>query len=309
MNIRKQHAFIKWFSRLIDQGYSIEEALERLSFIEKNTTKRLKEKLELGYSLNEALRTLRFKSFAYDLVTIGLENNCLDRCLQLLVKRYEFSLFLYKRWQELLFYPCSLFLIAMVAFEYLRLQLYPLFLRLTNSPFIEHHSILTFFSFHLLKVILIGIIALFVVFRRFPRLLNLFPLVRELRTLSFCHQLNVFIQSGYSLEESLHVLRQQKSFSNDIDYFEERIIGHKNTSVKLSMFTEGFIQMFLLGFKTNSLTEHLTDYETLYTELCETKIKRVSHGLQYGLFFIIAINILMVYYVMMEPIMKIINYL
>ena len=93
MNIRKQHAFIKWFSRLIDQGYSIEEALERLSFIEKNTTKRLKEKLELGYSLNEALRTLRFKSFAYDLVTIGLENNCLDRCLQLLVKRYEFSLF------------------------------------------------------------------------------------------------------------------------------------------------------------------------------------------------------------------------
>lgn len=308
MHISKQYTLIKWLSRLIEQGYSLQESIQRLSLIEKQAMKKLKEKLDQGLPLDDALRTLHFKPYAYNFVTIGLKSNRLDRCLQLLIKRYEFDLTLNRLWQQLLFYPTVLFSMALVGFEYLRIQLYPLLMRMAEIETVSTPPSLTFLSFHLLKVIFVGLIILYVVFRRFPRLFNVFSLIKGFRTLTFCHHLNLLLSSGYSLEESLQQLKAILD-PKDVFEFEKILMDPYYESNSFCSFTDGFLHSFQFGLSTNQLSEQLADYESFSFELVQTKVKQLIHWIQYGLFLVIALNILMVYYVMMMPMIRMTDWL
>ena len=308
LHITKQYTLIKWLSRLIEQGYSLRESVYRLSLIEKKAMKQLFVQIEQGLPLNEAIRTLRFKPYAYEFITIGLKSNRLDRSLQLLVKRYEFDLTVYKLWLQLLFYPTVLFLLALVGFEYLRIQLYPPLLRMMETETVSIPPVLIFLAFHLLKLILVGVIVLYVVFRRFPRLFNVIPLIKEFRTLTFCHQYHLFLQSGYSLDEALEQLVGTMDHQ-DINDIRRIILDPTVERHPLSRFTESFIQVLFIGLSTNQLSEQLSDYMSLSFEIFQSKIKRLIQRVQYGLFLIIALNILMVYYVMMMPIIHITDWL
>ena len=303
MKLEKQCAFIKWLSRLIDQGYSLEESLEHLSFIEPQMTKRIQRALERGIAFNEAIRYLRFKSYAYHLLTIAIETNTFDRGLKLLLKRYDFELKQRKHFRELLYYPLTLFLFAVILFEYFRVELYPMLLRLSLDVTLS--PLHTFLAFHLLKLVLALLVIGYIVFRRFPRTFHLIPLVRELRTLSFCHQLNVLLQSGHSMEEALDLFEKQNAaLRKDIQRLKECIVQNCLINHPYFRFTQRFIHVLLLGLRTNQLTEQLSVYERLAEERCELELKRIGQWLQYGMFLLIAFNILMVYYVLVFPIIN-----
>lgn len=308
MKLTKQYAIIKWLSRLIDQGYALEEALSLLALIEGREMKRLKSLLDQGIPLHEACKRMHFKSYGFELLSIGMESNQLSESLHLLLKRFHFDLSIEKQRREMLNYPLMLFLFSLIGFEWLRLKLFPALERLREAFPVEQDPRVTFFAFHLLKIIFLIVCAIFVVNKVFPRLINCVRLTKQFRSLVFCHHLNLLISTGCSLEEAFQKL--SKTLNRNV-YQTEGLINHILNETKLhrlSSFDQGYVQALRLGLMSNRLSEQLQDYELLYEEIIQGKMKQLAQFLQFGVFIVVAVNILLIYFVMIIPLFQMSNY-
>lgn len=107
------------------------------------------------------------------------------------------------------------------------------------------------------------------------------------------------------MEEALDLFEKQNAaLRKDIQRLKECIVQNCLINHPYFRFTQRFIHVLLLGLRTNQLTEQLSVYERLAEERCELELKRIGQWLQYGMFLLIAFNILMVYYVLVFPIIN-----
>lgn len=306
MNFDRQYFFIKNINRLLNQGYSVLDTLNLLIMIHPKEINLIKSKLAQGTSLAQSFKALKFKPFVYEAVLIGEKSNKINEVLILIEKQYYFYQKIKKLFTKLLLYPLVICFISLICFELIRINLYPLIQSLSKDFFIKNNKILVFIAFHLLKIIGAITISIIVLFTINKSLANIVPIIKNYRLLKIIKYLDVLLTCGYSLDEAIKIL--ETSLNNQIyriDLLTTILINKTDIKLKLTPFDKSFVLYFKQGIINNDIINALRDYHFIYEDILASQITRTSYYLQFSLFFIIAINILLIYYVIMLPILQI----
>lgn len=310
MNFNKQYFFIKNINRLLNQGYSIFDTLNLLSQIHYKEISLIKNTLAEGNSLANAFKTLKFKSFVYEAILIGEKNNKIDEVFNLIEKQYFFYQELKKMFNKLLLYPIIICIVSLVCFELIRINLYPIILSLSKDFEIYHNKWLVFIAFHFLKIIGVITIGIITLFSFNKRLANIIPIIKKYRLLKIIKYLDILLTCGNSLAETINTL--STSLNNKIyrvDILATMLINKIDyKKYRLTPYDKSFSLFFKQGMINNDFIHALRDYEYIYEDILYLKISRLSYYLQFTVFLIIAVNIMLIYYVIMLPILQISEY-
>lgn len=307
MNFPNQYLFIKNLDRLLAKGYSLKEALTMLRNLRRKEIVYIDKKLQEGMLLSQILRKLRFKLFIIEAIVIGEKTNKLNEVISLIVKQMDFYQKMTKQISKVLLYPLILLGFAIICFEVIRTNLYPIVKHLLSDYHYQNNNLFAFLTFHLLKIIGLLVLIILIVFKSHKPLGNLIPLIKEYRTLSFLKYLEILLVCGYSLAEAFRILQQsldEKVYRIDtlaLVLLEERDLP------KLTPYNQHTIEYFKMGIKSNDLVGVLNDYHFFYDSLLFDKFAKVTYYLQFFLFLLLSINIFCIYYLIMIPMFQITN--
>lgn len=307
MNCEKQYLLIKILNRLLSKGYSLVEAIEMMRNIDVKIIKQIKQMLEVGYLLSSIFKTLKFKRFVYETIQVGEKSNKLNEVITLIERQFDFYLKLKKQINKVLLYPSILYIFALICFEMIRINLYPVIDTLLGDFAIGQNKVLIIIAFNLLKWI--GGILLFILFicKYYKTLGNIIPLMKVYRSLTLSKHIEILLMCGNSLEEVFMILK--KSLNPKIyrlDEFERSLLNETKVSV-LYPYTLSFMQYFKLGMNSNDLIGALQDYIYIYDEILFDKLTKMTYYVQFGLFSLLSINIFLIYYIVMIPMLQISN--
>ena len=305
MKLNKQYQFFKMLNKFIEKGYSFNESLHFLTTIYPKTTNKIIKGLEKGQTLAILFKKCHFKHFVSDFLIIGEASNKVNDSIAMIVTYFDFIIKIKKHISKTLYYPFILFIIALIAFEFISTFLYPLL----NSLYIESipNPHLVFLAFNSLKYISIIVLAILGLNLLFKKLSNGLPFVKLYRSLYLCHHLMILMRCGYSLEDAMTELNNtldSKKYS--IDALNQLLIHSKKPSMFFS-FHPTFIQFLKIGIDSNRLYPLLDDFQSIYIGHLEDGLFKVSYRLQTGIYLIIAVNIFLIYYVIMIPMYSITN--
>ncbi len=307
MNNEKQYFLIKRFNRLLHKGYSLNNTIELMLPINPKIIGRMKILLEKGESLSTIFKILKFKRFVYETLEVGEKSNKINEIISLIEHQFEFYMKLKKQIFKVLLYPLILFLFALICFEMIRINLYPVIDTLLGDFSIKENKYLILIAFNLLKWLGGLGLFLFTILYYFKPLTNFFPFFKIYRTLTLTKHLEILLFCGNSLEEALIVLT--RSFNQKIYYideFKQSLLQDKKLS-SFTPYTTNFMQYFKLGIKSNDLVVSLQDYYLIYDEILFDQLSKLTYYIQFGLFSLLSMNIFLIYYIVMIPMLQISN--
>jgi len=305
MNMNNQYLLIKILNRLLSKGYSLTEAIDMMTNISVKTIHHMKRMLEEGEMLSTIFKSLKFKRFVYETIIVGEKSNKLNEVISLIERQFDFYLKLRKQINKVLLYPLILFVFALMCFEIIRVNLYPIIEALLGDFAIFQNKILILIAFNLLKWVACLLICIVFISKYYKTLTNLIPLMKIYRTLIFSKHLEILLMCGNSLEEALMII---KSSLNPkvyrLDDFESTLLNDTKMGI-YSPYTKGFMQYFKLGMNSNDLTCALQDYIYIYDEILFDQLTKLTYYIQFGLFSLLSINIFLIYYIVMIPMLQI----
>ncbi len=305
MNSERQYMIVKILNRLLIKGYSLLEAIDMMKQVHGNIISRMKQKLDEGNLLSHTFKILKFKPFVHDTIQIGEKSNKIQVAFGLLEEQFDFYLKIKKQMNKVLLYPVILFGFALFCFEMIRINLYPIIENLLIEFSIIQNKVLIIISFHLLKWIACILFMIFFILYHKKNLANLVPSIKLYRTIILAKQLVILLSCGNSLEEAFIIL--QSSLNPKIYNFkhlESALLNDSKLGLS-SSYSESFLQYFKLGMKTNDLVNALKDYITIYEEILIDHLTKLSYYIQFGLFSLLSINIFLIYYIVMIPMLQI----
>lgn len=305
MNVNEQYLLIKSFNRLLEKGYSLNEAIILMTNIKPKVIKRIKQLLNEGNMLSQIFKKLRFKRFVYDFLLIGEKSNKINEVIVLIEKEYEGYLKLKKQMNKVLLYPIVLYVFALLCFEIIRINLYPIIDTILGDFGVNQNQTIIFIAFNLLKVIGIISIIIFLLILYFKQIPNILPFVKNNRCLIVVKNLIILLTCGNSLDEALMILEEglnQKIYR--INELKQALFNNHKFTI-FSPFNLAFKEYFKLGLQSNELVSTLVDYHDITSETFLDKITKLAYIIQFILFTILSINIFLIYYLIMIPMLNI----
>ncbi|QVK19195.1 type II secretion system F family protein [Mycoplasmatota bacterium] len=307
MNCEKQYLLIRILNRLLTKGYSLLEAIEMMKNIDTKITRQMKEMLETGNLLSTVFKRLKFKRFVYETIQVGERSNKLNEVITLIEGHFDFYLKFKKQINKVLLYPLILFIFALICFEMIRINLYPVIKTLLGDYAIGQNDLLIFLSFNLLKCIALFLFVISLICKFYNSLSNLLPLMKIYRSLTLSKHLEVLLMCGNSLEEALIILKNSfNPITYRLDTFELSLLDDKKVG-SFCPYPLAFIQYFKLGMKSNDIIGALQDYVYIYDEILFDKLTKITYYVQFSLFSLLSINIFLIYYIVMIPMLQISN--
>jgi len=307
MNFPNQYLFIKNLERLLGKGYSLKEALNMLKHLKYKEIEYIDKKLQEGMLLSLILKKLKFKTYIYEGIRIGEKTNKLNEAIILVAKQMEFYQKVNKQISKVLLYPLVLLCFAIICFEVIRINLYPVVKILLNDYQFQNNELFAFLTFNSLKIMGLLVLIIVIIINVYKPLGNLIPLIKEYRVINLLKYLEILLVCGYSLDEAFRLLTQ--SLNNKIYQLEIlsfALLGDKELP-KLTPYNRNIIEYLQMGIKSNDLVRVINDYHYFYDSLLFDKFAKITYYLQFIFFLLLSVNIFCIYYLIMFPMFQITN--
>ncbi|ERJ13788.1 type II secretion system F family protein [Haloplasma contractile] len=303
MNIRLESSFFNVLENFLDKGYSLHDSLLLMGTSFSKITNQMTTSLNLGHSFSETVKAMGFKRMTKELIQIGEQSNKINQAIRNINDYFELKIKLTEMINKILIYPIIVFTLAFFCFIFIEIRVLPIVSSLKDLETASLSDyILHFIAFNSLKV-LIGIGVVVAIFHKvLPQLFNLLSIVKLFRSLYLCTTILLIVESGASLEESIKILSK---FLNAKVYrltqFKRFIITGTYKKDPLSCFHFSFRQFIRMGISANNLNSMLVDYKLCYTRILFQKLGHLVQSTQFFIFLILSINIFLIYYIIMIP--------
>ncbi|MDF2700225.1 MAG: type secretion system protein [Haloplasmataceae bacterium] len=306
MNIYKQYEFIKMLNGLFKRGYTLSESLNMMTNVNNKLIAKIKSLLDCGISIAQVFKQLKFLKIVYETIEIGESTNRLNDVINMIENYLIFYIQTKNQINKVLMYPSMLLFMAIVGIEFIRIKLYPVINTLLSDFNVEQNQMIIFISFNLIKIL--GIILLLVTIFAYiyKPIQNMIPVIKTYRSLYISHNLKILLACGNSLETSLFILgKSLKESIYDLGIIRKSMFDTTYKIPLFSAFSSIFIYFFKLGINSNNLFVTLDDFTIIYFDYLNNQLTKIIYYIQFIIFTLLAINIVLIYYVIMIPMFSI----
>lgn len=328
-----QLLFLNRLSRLLNNGYSLIEALEVIKWDKTlhDAADTIITSLKDGNSIDQAFEKANFStaitSYLYFTRVSGEINTSIEKCLQM----YEQRLRYIKKFQQVIRYPIVLFVVFTILFYFIQQSVLPSFLNLFEST-TETSSIL-FFAIHFGEwvgnIAYISLILLVVIgiawnmnkeklsIEQQVKIFRSIPIYRSYKRIQvsflFATHFSSLLKTGIPIKEILRTMAGQKKLSV-LTHYSELIIDELNQGkhiasllLQLKLIDKQLSIIFQKNADAETLEKDLSVYADLLTEEMNRKIMKTITYIQPIFFLILAGFIIFIYITLMWPMFQLIK--
>ncbi|WAA11449.1 competence type IV pilus assembly protein ComGB [Fervidibacillus halotolerans] len=335
-SIKDQSIFFKRLSTLLDEGYTMNDAIRFLSIqaerSKRASLKNIEIQLKNGNPFYEVLKEMKCHPISVSFCFYGEQNGRLSDALQtaaeILQRRYEDRMKL----EKLAAYPFFLLLLIGILFFFFQWLLLPQFQYLYQSFQIKPNlflSILFWINAHpvsFLFIILIPFLLVLYLFYwmkgrktsyEFQCMLVAIPfvgsLVRLMNTYYIAYQFSQFLKNGLSLAESLAFIKKDPG-KHYLSECAERIEGDLLMGIpfdqaisKIPFWQPELVYVIRHGQMSGKLDLELESFSRYCMESFSENVERLMKFLQPTIFFFIGIWLIFLYFSLLSPSFQFIN--
>ncbi|MDL4841559.1 competence type IV pilus assembly protein ComGB [Aquibacillus rhizosphaerae] len=331
--IQEQHKFLSQLHRLLENGYTLTNALEVIQWdhrwVEKASS--ISNTLKQGKPLNQALFQANFDekivSFMYFAMAHGDLKTSLKQCCLMLQQQLDFI----KKFKQSTRYPLVLFLLFIILLYFVKNSVYPSFIQLFSST--GQSSLFNKISISIIDILFNGIFVGSIIVIGFflywmvkkdkldaEEQINIYkkiPIIRTFQRLNttflFSIHLSSLLYAGISLKQSLHILKANPNIPI-ISFYSDLLInelqkGHPLTSALPSCYLleNELSSIFQKNSNNDDLVVDLTMYAEFLMNYMEEKMKKIISLIQPIFFIVMAALIIFIYLSLMLPMFQLIQ--
>ncbi|MDC3413404.1 type II secretion system F family protein [Aquibacillus sp. 3ASR75-11] len=333
LTLEEQYTFLHRLHRLIQNGYSLLESLEMISWDTKMAEHAwiIYHDLKTGAPIDKCFEKVHFSDkivayFIFARINGDLEKT-LERCCLMLQQQMDHM----KKFQQTSRYPFILFCFFVLLITFVKTMVYPAFIQLFESSL--QSSAVTELSLFLINLLLGGLIGLgsisffalfvwrFLKSRLHPSVqINIYrkiPIFKKYKsiqlTFMFCTHFGSLLKTGMPIKDALQFLKEQHRlpilsyYASQMTYELERGFHLSSLLSSFALFEKELTTIFQRNANVQLLEKDLTMYSELLTERLQASTKKVI-GLIQPLFFILLAGIIIfVYLSIMLPMYNLIQ--
>lgn len=331
--IKEQTIFIKRLSQLLNQGYSIDEALNALKWYSKwrDITEYLMVELEKGRSFDQALADLNFHDSIVSFIHFAMYHGQLIDALNQSVELVQNHLAIIARFKQTIRYPMVLVFSFIILLFFIQTYIYPAFIQLyssfTATSSIVFSAIRTINFLYYLIIIFISLFVLLVVIwimakEKLPmslrlKVLNKLPIIRyyfkKQMTFLFSIHLSSLLEAGITLKDGLKIMVEQDDHSL-LSYNCSLIQKDLTTGLPVSeafrnhpYFSRELQHIFYHQNTNQRLKRDLLTFANLTIDQLQTSLEKGIKILHPTILAIVALCIIFVYLSILIPMLQLIQ--
>ncbi len=335
--LNEQILFLKRLGMLLDEGYSISDAIRFIKIqLSKNKhaplTKSI-EQLKNGEKFYTVLNQLFFHSTAVSFIYYGEKNGQLARALQtastILLEREKRK----EKIKKLLMYPIFLLIVTGIMFFVISWQLLPQFAQLYDSFQAEPNHFIKFFywiyehpkiiSLTILSIFLVGVTSFFIFKKRrtsyeIQFTLRKLPVIGDLvqlwNTYYIAYHTSQLLSGGLSLSQSLLFIKddpEKPYLAEAIEKINKGLLDGEslaNAVGEIPIWRKELVAVIEHGQLSGKLEIELNAYSQYCLELFFDRLEKLIKFIQPLIFSFIALWIIIMYFSIMLPSFQLINY-
>lgn len=328
-----QLRFLKRFSRLLANGYSMIDALEAMKLDKQliMITKQIIISLKHGTSIDQAFDQAHFHSSITSYFYFIKENGDVLSSIEKCVTMYENRLAYKRKFQEMIRYPLILLIIFSVLLYFVKQFVLPSFIQLFQSNALASSTItFSMVMIEYLTLLAIGIsmltFILIIIWQINKRKINIetqikwfnyIPVYRKYLSLQTSFQLathlSTQLKTGMSLKDILHNMSRQSKMPI-IAYYASLMIVELNNGLqltnllsKLSLLEKELTEIFQKNINQEALEKDLDIYAEILTEELHRKMMKTITLIQPIFFILVACFIVSIYLTLMWPMFQLIK--
>lgn len=328
-----QLRFLKQLARLLENGYSIIDALEVIKWDKQliKAANQMIESLKHGVPVDQAFEVAKFHHTITTYLYFVKDNGDVLSSIKKSIEMYESRLVYTKKFQDIIRYPLILLFIFSILLYLINEWVLPSFLDIFQSN--TSASSMVYFSITLIDYLAqlsFVFIILFMIFfliwhvnkRRFPiqtqiKVYSAIPIYRKYLRLQtsfqFALHLSTQLKTGMSIKEILANMSQQKKLPI-IAYYTSLMTTElsngfplKGLLSQLTLFEKQLTIIFQKNTNRFALEKDLTAYSDLLTEELQRKILKAITLVQPIFFILVACFVIFIYLTLMWPMMQMIR--
>lgn len=328
-----QLRFLKQLARLLENGYSMIDALEVLKWDKQLiiAADQMIESLKHGISIDEAFERAKFHHTITTYLYFVKDNGDVLLSIKKGTEMFENRLKYMKKFQDMIRYPMILFFIFSILLYFINGWVLPSFLDIFQSN--ASASTMIIFTImvidYLVKVLLVFITLLIVIClimiankRKIPiqkqiKLYNVIPIYRKFLTLQTSFQFSIHLstqlKTGMSIKEILAHMSQQKKLPI-IAYYTSLMMTElsngyplSNLLSQLSFFENQLTLIFQKNSDNLALERDLAAYADMLTDELDRKTMKAITLIQPVFLILVGCFIIFIYLALMWPMMQMIR--
>ncbi|WP_229666681.1 competence type IV pilus assembly protein ComGB [Paraliobacillus quinghaiensis] len=333
LSLQEQNYFLIRLSRLLDQHYTLLDALTVLQWNTKweKHAELIESTLKEGNSLDIALNKANFDSRIISFLYFAMKHGNIKKALLQSIQLVDQQLSLWKKFKQVTQYPIVLFFLFILLLYFIKTSVFPSFIQLFSTT--THTSDMTSFALNLINILFqtflyggIFIICCGIYWLVIQRKLSIYkkvkiyqriPLLKKIispnATLLFSLHLSSLLQAGLSLKDCFDILTKQ-SQNPLLAYHSEIIMDGLKQGQLISQILPGCALLeqdlhaiFQKNTTSEMLAKDLQTYADFLLEHLQLKIKKFLTLIQPTFFIIIATCIIFIYLSLLLPMFQLIN--
>lgn len=328
-----QLRFLKQLARLLENGYSIIDALEVIKWDKQliMIANQIIDSLKKGVQIDQAFESAKFHQTITTYLYFVRDNGDVLSSIKKSTEMYESRLEYMKKFQDIIRYPLILLFIFSILLYFINEWVLPSFLDIFQSN--DNASSMIYFSIMLIEyitklsmILILLLIAFYLIWhlnkRRFPiqaqiKLYGAIPIYRKFLRLQTSFQFSIHLstqlKTGMSIKEILDNMSQQKKLPI-IAYYTSLMTtelgnGFPLTSLlsQLTFFEKQLTIIFQKNTDSFALERDLVAYADMLTEELHRKTMKAITIIQPVFFILVACFIIFIYLTLMWPMMQMIK--
>lgn len=331
--IQEQILLLEKIGQLLNQGYSISDALKGLNWHPKweNTLNQIAYKLESGGIFDRILADLHFDQKIVSFIYFALQHGNLVDAINHSVKFINQQINLLNQFKQAIRYPLVLISSFLIVLFFVDLYVYPAFAQIysTNQGSSEALTMamtIVNFAFNSLYLSLLIILLMMISWffmkdrlsietkARFVTLLPFFStFIKKYNSLMFAIYLSSLLEAGLSLKSALMLIVNHNKQLLLSYYCQSLLIELENglsfeqALNKVGYFEKNLVQLFQNKVNRFILRRDLNTYATFSFEQLQLTTTKLINRIQPAVFFIIAVSIVLIYLSILLPMLQLIQ--
>ncbi|WP_099158493.1 competence type IV pilus assembly protein ComGB [Virgibacillus ndiopensis] len=333
--IRKelQLLFLKRLSRLLQNGYTLIEALEVIKW-DKNLEKpasNVIEALKNGSSLDQAFDKAKFNPIVTSYLFFVQANGDVYATIEKCIYMFEQRLLYVQKFQQVARYPIILLFVFSILLYFIKQSVLPSFLDLfqanseTSSTVYFSMVIIDFLSSFVVVIIILAIVGggfwqlhkHKISIHKQIKVYSSIPIYRKYKQIQtsflFATHFSSLLKTGIPIKEILTIMSQQTKLPI-LSYYSKLMTAELQKGLQLSSLLSQFqllekqvAMIFQKNADINALEKDLSVYAELVTEELHRKIMKVITYIQPAFFLVLAGFIVFIYITLMWPMFQLIK--
>lgn len=319
--------FLTTLIRLLELGYSLNEALTRLQWNpdQRENAKQIEDTIKSGQTVYKAFELANFDDYLLMYLHLLEHQADLLEVLKKALKMYQTRQEHLNTLKQVLKYPLLLFIIFSSLLIVVKKYILPSFLNFFVSE--DNSSSLILLLINLIELsstfLIVGSILILIAFltiryslktveaERYHRLIIKIPVIKNIFSFiisyQFSLQLGMYLTAGLNIKEAFAAMNNKRSHLI-LTYYIERLNDHLKKGFELNSMMDGLplithelANIFNREFNLLILERDLMAYSYLLSDQITQKTERFIHKLQPILFIVVALFIVFIYGSLMWP--------